>query len=391
MKQFTTQWLLAMLLITALFTACTKDDILRNPIVNKPGQSPADTTVTNPADTVATTPPVPAILKVAVKVGIQVGEVFYDSIPATVRLTTWDSSGAMQETSLALGAGTNRVELPSNKARYHFFLSKWGVSDEITLTRDQLREGQPITLGGSRQAKKLKLEERFTINSLGESWPQAKTIYQYDASNRLVKITYFQKMVQYPDLRMTLVDKFVYSGNKVQRIDRYGSQDTAFAPTSFTEFTYDAAGRISHMHSTESTETFASVEYSVDTRHDLVTVDYLFSNGGAVENTMKFLGGNKVQYAARSSRGDSEGGSYTYDFNINPYIHMAWPDMWFRHSSKNNEVKNDAGYSGAYPSTVPYKIEYTYDGDGYPTTQFKSYKSYPAGEHLYTTKTVYTY
>ena len=70
---------------------------------------------------------------------------------------------------------------------------------------------------------------------------------------------------------------------------------------------------------------------------------------------------------------------------------MNWPDIFLSKSSKNNMISQQKGYAGGFPVAEPYKFEYTYDADGYPVELVKSYKSYTTGEHLYKTKTVYTY
>ena len=106
---------------------------------------------------------------------------------------------------------------------------------------------------------------------------------------------------------------------------------------------------------------------------------------------MKIKRGNKVEDAATTSLNKSESGVYGYDFNINPFAHMNMPNLFLSNISKNNMVSHQKSYLGSIPSAEPYKFEYTYDAEGYPTELIKSYKSYTTGEHLYETKTVYTY
>jgi hypothetical protein len=120
-------------------------------------------------------------------------------------------------------------------------------------------------------------------------------------------------------------------------------------------------------------------------------IDYLFSNGHAMEYKMKIRGGNKVEDAAITSTGGTEGGTYSYDFNINPFAHMNMPNIYLSNLSRNNLVSQQKGFGGNIPSGVPYKWTYQYDTEGYPVEVVRSYKSHVTGEHLYTTKTVYTY
>ncbi|HEX2533756.1 MAG TPA: hypothetical protein VHK69_08470, partial [Chitinophagaceae bacterium] len=50
--------------------------------------------------------------KIRMKAVLQVGEVLYDSIPATLRLTTWDARGEMTTAFVGLKAGANELTLP---------------------------------------------------------------------------------------------------------------------------------------------------------------------------------------------------------------------------------------------------------------------------------------
>ena len=105
---------------------------------------------------------------------------------------------------------------------------------------------------------------------------------------------------------------------------------------------------------------------------------------------MKIKGGNKFEDSATSLNG-GESGTYQYDFNINPYAHMNIPNIYLSNLSKNNLVAQEKSYSGAIPSSEPYKFEYQYSEDGYPTELVKNFKNYLTGEHLFKIKTIYTY
>lgn len=251
-----------------------------------------------------------------------------------------------------------------------------------------------ITLGGSKAAKKLKMEEAFTfIPATGNYQPQGKTLYKYDGSGRLLRVLYYQKFPQHADLQLTLVDKFVYEASgRLDRIDRFdASKDTTVVPASFTAFNYDGQGRVAQIYNNQTTETAARVSYGIENGFATINLAYYFGNNASMNYTMKFRGGNKVADGARSSTGAGESGTYTYDSNINPYVHMSWPDLYLSHESKNNVVAQQKSYGGAYPSGDPYKFEYQYDADGYPTSKITTYKSVFTGADLYKTQTVYTY
>ena len=133
--------------------------------------------------------------------------------------------------------------------------------------------------------------------------------------------------------------------------------------------------------------TKARVEFGAES----ISIFYEYNNGQSLNYYMEFAGGNKVKESATTSRGGGEGGTFQYDHNINPFAHLNRPDLYLSNLSKNNVIGQQKGYSGAIPSLVPYKWEYTYDEEGYPVQLLKHFKSGATGEHRSTTKIVYTY
>ena len=371
------------LLAVMFLTACDKTDY----IPEKPGTPSLPTTPNNPGNL----PGVDSTV-VNLRMAIRIGEVVYDSIPFTADITSFSGATQVNHQNFNLKIGTNRLVLMGTHDRYIIKVSKWGITDEMTLTKVQLKDRGVIIMGGSKAAKKLTMEESFTLADAG-TFAQGKTLYKYDGAGRLIRAIYYQKKPQQADLQLTLVDKFVYESNgKLDRIDRFDAfRDTTVVPASFTAFNYDAQGRVVEIYNNQTTETAARVRYGIENRYATTSIDYFYDNNASLSYTMKFLGGNKVADGVRSSRGDSEGGTYTYDTNINPYVHMAWPDLYLSHESKNNVVAQQKSYAGAYPSGDPYKMEYRYDSDGYPLEKVTTYKSVFTGADVYRIKTVYTY
>lgn len=383
MKRTIKTSIMFLLLAATVFTACDKNDY----IPPRP-EAPAPGTPARPG-----TPDV-QVTNLRVKVAIKIGSVLYDSIPATLHLNSIDSIGKATSQVIELQPGTNTLALYGSYARYHIRVSKWGITDEKTVTRQELEAAGVITLGGSKAAKRLQMEESYTfIPADGSYRTQGKTIYKYDGAGRLLRAIYYQKYPQHADLKLTLVDKFVYeAGGRLDRIDRFDAdQDTTTVPASFTAFNYDGQGRVAQIYNNQTTETAASVGYGVESGFATINLAYYFGNNASMNYTMKFKGGNKVADGGRTSAGHGESGTYTYDTNINPYAHMAWPDLYLSHESRNNVVAQQKSYGGAYPSGDPYKFEYQYDADGYPTSKITTYKSVVTGEDLYRTRTVYTY
>lgn len=372
-----------LLLALTVLTACEKNNMPVPPATSgehqQPGNHPGGATDS-------------AVLRL--KVAIMVGNVLYDSVPFTAIITSFNGAATVAHQNYDLPAGTNSITLHGTHDRYHIRVSKWGVSDEMTLSRQELQTMGTITLGGSKAAKKLKMEEVATfIPATGSYQPQGKTLYKYDGSGRLLRVIYYQKYPQHADLQLTLVDKFVYEASgRLDRIDRFdASKDTTVVPASFTAFNYDGQGRVAQIYNNQTTETAARVSYSIESGFATISLSYYFGNNASMNYTMKFKGGNKVADGGRSSTGAGENGTYTYDSNINPYVHLSWPDLYLSHESKNNVVAQQKSYGGAYPSGDPYKFDYQYDAEGYPTSKITTYKSVFSGADLYKTQTVYTY
>jgi hypothetical protein len=333
----------------------------------------------------------PSTVKIKVKAVIGIGDLIYDSIPASLTVNTWDNNGVMTTQSMEIAAGATEVLLSKAAARYQLVLKKWGITDEMTLPRNEVEENTTYSLGGTKAAKKLKQTDNY-LWVQGAYVPDAKTVYSYGANGSLDKIDFFQKRPQHSDLKRYYTDVYLYQstgGNVVKKINRLDETNQQVA---FTEFTYNNHKKVVNMHQKSyGQDTYASVEYSFSAGHGIITADYLFDNGHAMENKITIKGGNKVEDEARTSTGGAEGGKYSYDFSINPYAHMNMPDLYLSNLSKNNLTGQQKGFGGAIPSGVPYKYEYKYDTDGYPTELVKSYKSYTTGEHLYSVKTIYTY
>jgi len=326
--------------------------------------------------------------KIKMKAAITVGAINYDSIPADLRVITWDANGVAHEKQIALEAGANEITLPKSHLRFQFKLAKWGVSDELTLTRDQISEGTTYILGGSKALKKLLLEETYLFAS-GNYQPSGKTVYKYNGNGSLNEVQFFQKLPQHSNLQLTHKNIYWYSGSNVSRINVVEANGTT---SGFTDFIYNAQGtKVVQMHRKNyDQETFAAVDYSYPTGQAVIRINYLYSNGNTMEYTMNFRGGNKMEDAAVSNNG-GEGGTYQYDFNINPYAHLNMPDIFLSNLSKNNLVGQQKHYSGGFPSGNLYKLEYSYNAEGYPVEVVKYYRSVITGEDLYKTKTIFTY
>jgi len=387
MKQVTNLMTMAAMAFMMIFTSCSKDDLTGPP--SKPGdQGPNNPGPNNPGPNNPGNENPDSTFVLKVKAVFSIGEIIYDSIPASVQLTSWDSSNSVYHKQIDLVAGTNTLRLTKAHARYRLKLSKWGITDEINFTKTEVQEGTTLSLGGSKTAKKLRQEEGFVF-AAGAYQQDKKTIYNYNANGTLRQIDYYQKKPQHSELKLYHYDQFVYNGNAIDKINRF---DENGVNVGATVFTLNGQGKIISMHQhSYGTDTYASVDYGSAAGVSEINIDFLYNNGHALEYKMKFRGGNKAEDRALSSTGGSEGGTYGYDFNINPYTHMNMPDIYLSNLSKNNVISQQKAYSGSIPSGVPYKFDYAYDVEGYPTELIKHFKSYVTGQDLYKTKTIYTY
>jgi hypothetical protein len=328
-------------------------------------------------------------LSIKLQAVVSIGDIVYDSIPANFKITSWNAAGEKFEKDTLLSAGAKEVYLNASHVRFNFKVQKWGITDDMTVSRDQVIEGTTYAVGGAKEAKKLKLEETFTFIN-GSYKPDSKAIYSYGANGDLDKVEYYQKLPQYADLQLVYKDIYQYDGNNVSKIERFeGDGDKV----GFTEFTYNPQGtRVTNINQKSyDQQTGAAVEYSFPPGQAQIVIDYLYSNGNSMEYKMKIVGGNKVEESAISSRGGGESARFRYDFNINPYAHMNMPNIFLSNLSRNNMTDQDRTYSGSIPSSVPGGFQYSYDNDGYPVEVIKQYRSYPNQELLYKTKTVFTY
>jgi len=265
---------------------------------------------------------------------------------------------------------------------------KWGITDEQMFTNAEVQEGAILELGGSKAAKKLRQEVGYLLIA-GAYQVQSKTVYYYRADGYLDHVGYYQKKPQHTDLKLYTTDRFLYEGPMVNQIRRFDENNVL---VSTTEFSYNSMGKIIHVQqSGYGLETYVAVNYERSDSIQTINIDYLYNNGQAMEYKMQFVGGNKVEDIAKSSTGGSESGQYKYDQQINPFAHLNMPDFYLSNRSKNNLTSQRKVYAGSVPAGIPYRFEYSYDPEGYPTVLTSHYKSYVTGAELYTIKTVYTY
>jgi len=327
-------------------------------------------------------------MKVKIKAIMRIGGIVYDSLPAALTITTWNDKGEMSTTYRALDAGINEVPILKAAVKYEFAMSKWGTGETRTFNRSEIDLNTIYIFGGNREAKKLR-SERVYQQVNGTDIPESKTDYFYNASGNLSRIDYWlKKKDQTSYLAMT--DAFEYSNGRANRVVRTNAEDQSVMTVS--SFDYDYVGKVTSITQNDNGfETNATVEYSY-TSTPGIRIHYTYpSRTFDMNYYMRFRGGNVIESSAATSHNNTEVARCSYDFNINPYVHMKWPNLYLSNNTLNNMTSQQREYSGSYPTAYPYSFVYTYDADGYPSQVIKHFKSPTTGQHVFSTKTVFVY
>lgn len=322
-----------------------------------------------------------------VKLKISVGQVVYDSLPGKLVIDATNNEGGHWTREIDMKRGITALRVPQNYADFKFKVSKWNTVAQRTFSLTELQPDMVIALETTRQPKRLAEEASFIENSAGLV-ADSRTEYFYTGTNRLSEIKNYQKSTTVSGLPLTNVYKFVYTTNQLDSILRFDANNLS---TGYTAFFYEN-GRVSNIsNKSYDQHTGAAIEYVGAGENEVISVDYLFHNGNTMNYKIIARNGNRISDQAQSSTGGSEGGNYEYDDNINPKHQLGWDDLYFLNYSKNNLMIEQKGYSGGYPTVIPYKYEYAYDNDGYPAEVYISYKGFTSQQHLYRIKKVYTY
>lgn len=334
-----------------------------------------------------------AVVDIWIHPKIRIGDVVYDSVPVSVTIQTWDATGQVVSAIRPFMAGRNKVSVPKSAAKHVFRLEKWGTSDELTITKDQLLPNSSFTLGGTVAAKRLSEVLTYKIIA-GVSKPETRTLYQYNGSGKLTEIQTYRKRADQSNYLDTK-ELIEYSGDKVVRISRYNEFGEIKGSTIFD---HQADGRVSHIVDVSSdNRTTAEVSYTGGegghgNADNFIDVRYSYSHHYYTTSyNLSVKGGTVVRSVRSSTNGAYEEGQYQYDFSINPYVHLNLPDLYLSAYSKHNRIREVKQYAKDYPLEDAYQYSYKYNGDGYPAELVVKYKTYLTGQHAYDIKTVFKY
>lgn len=331
-------------------------------------------------------PPPTGDFAVKVKASITVGDVVYDSIPATATITTWDRSGVQHQRTEELQAGTNTVYVPKAHTKYRIRFTKWGATAERTILDSEVSEHTTYVIGASKAAKFLSQEVGYRYQD-GAYQVVDKATYVYE-QGRLKEIQRYYMDYDHPTPHFSLysVDKFTYSGSRLERVESIDKMEPGDNVVGYNVFSYNAAGKVVGIQYGSPAEvSSAHLEYVQQGGQEMVRMNYFDGNvatGSRLDLT--FSGGNRVEQKSIIPNYPTNTRSYTFDSNINPYVHLKWPAVDLSFLSKNNVLEEQLDLT-----VVSARSEYTYDADGYVTEVRKSQVG-PNGA-LPVFKRVYTY
>lgn len=332
-------------------------------------------------------------LSIKMRTSIKVGDILYDSIQSSLVYRTFDAANELKSVKfISLVPGTNTVLLDKQAAYHEFIVEKWGGTYTRRYAKEELRSDVLYEFGEEKAAKKLKSE--ITARWDGNIYQaETKNNYIYDGTGQLTKIEFMQKRPLDGSPFVVKTENFEYVNGRLEKINIYGETNVLSGTRTFR---YNEAGKINHI--TEDILNVSKTE--VDIAHhgpngdgmDEVNFHFSYSNTAlTMEYYQRWRHGNLFSDNSRHSNDFYETGSYQHDNGINPYVHMNWPDLFLSNGSKNNLNWQARTYYGNYPQSVAYSFEYKYDSEGYPIELIRRYKSYITNEHLFTTKTIFTY
>jgi hypothetical protein len=322
----------------------------------------------------------------------RVGNIVYDSIPSSLRITTYGSNGMQAVSNQVLPAGGKTITLSKNVAKYKIAVSKWGLSDEVEIPSNEMKD-MSISIGGSNLKPK-KLSSESVYQYVNGQWiADTRKEYEYFASGKLFRINHLKKDANGNKI-LVAAEEFEYQNNRVSEI-----YFTSSSGDRTQYFWYKPDGKIDKMREENNEGTInATVNYvampgktGISGNYQ-INATYLFSYRYYQQLlSLEMYGGNAEKYANNTSHGNAKHSIISYDFNINPYIHLGVPDFWLGNVSKHNTLSDIATYSIIIPNIEAYSFNYTYDADGFPTEVFTKYRNPITFADTHVTRTVFTY
>ncbi len=332
------------------------------------------------------------LFKVEIRPLFRIGEIVYDSIPASLRITTYGLNGTQAISTQVLPAGGKTITLSKKVSKYKIMVSKWGLSDEMEITANEMKN-MSLSIGGANlKPKKLKSESVYQYVN-GQWIADTRKEYEYFATGKLFRINYLSKDVNGNKV-LDAAEEFEYQNGRVSEI-----YFTSPSGDRTQYFSYLPDGKIDKMREVNNEGTInATVSYAAIpgkrgvTGNYQIGATYSFSYKYYQQHVfMDMYGGNAENYSNTTTHGNAKLSLISYDFNINPFVHLGVPNFWLNNVSKHNKLSDISNYSIIIPNAEAYAFNYTYGDDGFPTELFTKYRNPVTFADTHVTKTVFTY
>jgi hypothetical protein len=324
------------------------------------------------------------VMLIKSNVKVKIGGVLYQNVDAHLRVSGFDANNALQweKDFNFVGPADNLLEVKNGFHHYSIALvDKWGTNDiQSNIPGKAFWEGRsdgplPVTyvLVGSKDAKKLSsyvLSNEVIIAGGGTRYqPNIKVEYTYTAAGHIDHIhhqTYNPETAQFEE---TTTDTFVYEGDVVSGISTVMNGK----PYADYQYNYGIENKITAtLHYAK--ELVGTQTTRPDAGNNRVNVTYSYSNGRSFAYAFDVFYKNIVTDLTTQDQ-VCNFGSYGYDKNINPFLHLGYMDFNFENWSANNKIAEDVRYIACgFPTIIPVSHDYTYDTDGYPLTKITTYR-----------------
>jgi YD repeat-containing protein len=338
-------------------------------------------------------PQPPMDKRVFVRAQVKLGAILYDSIPAQLILKSWDAKGEMDYRIHYLGAGSQAIYMPAKAVKFELSISKWGSYAQLTLTQGEVQENALYVIGGQSAGRVLKsvTEARITGTT---STPLTKTDFEYDAQGNVKQRLVWGKRA---DMTTYLMHKdlFEYINGHITSIYTY-DENNNLIKTSKARYNGD---RVTYLEEVQgASKSVINAIYlpleggSNHAEEFRIDAKFQYGNGKFTDFLSKsMLRGAVFHDVYTTQNAGGEEGSYDYDFNINPYVHLRIPDQHFSQYIKHNITFSRKIYRGGRPQIEPYDYKYTYDTDGYPSQLLTKYRNTETKADYYAIRKVFTY
>lgn len=309
-----------------------------------------------------------------VDVKIQVGSIVYSDIECVLDVTAYNGAQDVKWTSSFNydNKDNSAISIPSGYDHYKISLNKWGVTDEIIISANELKDHRAngpdpkrYLLGGHVAAKRLKYTIKSMDNGNEGVRPLVKTEYIWK-NDLLTTITNSEYIHEQDAFNPTSRYDVTYKDNVVYLVTGYAvNQNTKSIETIYEYYDNRQLKSISETSFTGGVNHFVSITY--DETNNTGTAVYSHSIGNGYTYKFKYAYGNIVESSLAAFGTKCNEGTFKYDKNINPYRHLGFVHSGLIYISVNNKLEEDVAWTGcAFPDTVIEKIEYEYDDEGYP-------------------------